>query len=209
MPGQESSSQEVLKKLNKRTYQFKRKGNKAQYTLNTTVKEHIDAARKELGKLNPIEEHNKAIVKKTGELLKEGIKAIKVRQKHIKIADMAELGWAVVAAYEEDELALDLDGEKWIYRAEREAVQVAKRKRPGGSNAARKKAAAGDTAHMQPAARGQNSQDRKPPVARPRVVGPCYRCAKWGHLVANCPKPKQLYPSFYSAFGKQGCRKFK
>ena len=82
MAKQESSSQEVVKKLNKRTYQFERKGNEAQYTFNTTIEEHIDAARKELGKLNPIEEHNKAIVKKTSELLKEGIKAIKVRQKH-------------------------------------------------------------------------------------------------------------------------------
>ena len=128
MAGQESSSQEVVKKCNKRTYQFKRKGNEAQYTFNTTVKEHIDAARKELAKLNPVEEHDKAIMKKTGELLKEGINTIEVRQKHIKIADRAELGWAFVAAYEEDELASDLDNEKWIYRAEREAERVAKRK---------------------------------------------------------------------------------
>ena len=129
---QESSSQEMVKKLNKRTYQFKRKGNETQYTFNTTAEEHIDAARKELGKLNPVKENDKAILKKTGKLLKEGIKAIKVRQKHIKIADRAELGWAVVAAYEEDELALDSDDEKRIYRAEREAERVAKRKRPEG-----------------------------------------------------------------------------
>ena len=89
--GQESSLQEVVKKLNKRTYQFKRKGNEAQYTFNTTIEEHIDAVRKELRKLNPVEENNKAIVMKTGELLKEGIKATEVRQKHIKIADRAEL----------------------------------------------------------------------------------------------------------------------
>ena len=105
MAGQESSLQEVVKKCNKLTYQFKRKG----YTFNTTVEEHIDAARKELRKLNPIKEHNKAIMKKSGELLKEGIKAIDIRQNHIKTAD------------EEDELASDLDDEKRIYRAEREA----------------------------------------------------------------------------------------
>ena len=91
--------------------------------------------RKELGKLNPIEEHDNAIVKKTSKLLKEGIKAIEVRQEHIKIEDQAKLGWAVIAAYEEDELALDSDNEKQIYRAEREAEQVDKRKHPGGSNA--------------------------------------------------------------------------
>ena len=192
--GQESSSQEVVKKLNKRTFQFKRKGNEAQYTFNTTVEEYIDAATKELGRLNPTAEHDKAIVKKTGELLKEGMKAIELRQKHIKIADRSELGWAVVAAYEDDELASDSDDEKRIYRAEREAERVAKRKRPGGANATRKKVAAGDTVPMQPSPRGQFGQGSRPPVARPRLVGPCYRCAEWGHLVANCPKPKQLYP---------------
>ena len=109
-----------------------------------------------------------------------------------------------MAAYEEDELASDSDDEKRIYRAEREAERVAKRKRPGGSNAARKKAAAGDTAPMQPGARGQNSQGSRPPVARPRLVGPCYRCAEWGHLVANCPKPKQLYPFAQPLVSKAG-----
>ena len=62
--GQETSSQEVVKKLNKRSYQFKHKGNEAQFVLNTTVEEHFDAARKEN--------------------LKEGIKVIEQRQKHIK-----------------------------------------------------------------------------------------------------------------------------
>ena len=151
--GQDSSSQEVVKKLNKWTYQFKRKGNEAQYTINTTVEEYIDVTRKELGKLNSVKEHDKAIVKKTGKLLKEGIKTIKVRQKRIKIVDWADLGWAVIAAHEEDELASDSD-KKWIYRAKREAKWVAKRKRPGASNSARKKAAVGDIAPVQSGARG-------------------------------------------------------
>ena len=69
--GQETSSQEVVKRLNKRSYQFKRKGNEAQFVFNTTVEEHFDAARKELGKLNPTNEHEKDIVKKTAEHLKE------------------------------------------------------------------------------------------------------------------------------------------
>ena len=53
LTGQESSSQEVVKKLNKRTFQFKRKGNEAQYTFNTTVEELIDAARKSLENWTP------------------------------------------------------------------------------------------------------------------------------------------------------------
>ena len=30
--------------------------------------------------------------------------------------------------------------------------------------------------------------------ARPRVVGPCFCCAAWGHLAANCPAKDKLYP---------------
>ena len=26
------------------------------------------------------------------------------------------------------------------------------------------------------------------------MIGPCYRCGEMGHLVANCPKPRQQYP---------------
>ena len=170
--GQETSSQEVVKRLNKRSYQFKRKGNEAQFVFNTTVEEHFDAARKELGKLNPTNEHEKDIVKKTAEHLKKGMKAIEVRQKHIKIADRSELGWAVVAAYEDDELSSDSDDEKWIYRAEREAERVAKRKQLGGGNTGRKKAVSGDTAPVQLHTRGQNSQGSRPLAARPRLVGP-------------------------------------
>ena len=51
--------------------------------------------------------------------LDEGIKAIEVHQKHIKITDRSDLGWAVVAAYEDDELTSDSEDEKRIYKAER------------------------------------------------------------------------------------------
>lgn len=161
------------------------------------VEEHIGAVKKELTKLEPTEEQEVAIVKKPTKHLSEGMKAIDVRQKHIKIADHSELGWAVVAAYEEEELASDSDDEKRIYKAEREAEQIAKRKRPGEANTSRKRSASGstDAVPVPSGPRGaQNSQGSRPPAGRPRLVRPCYRCAKWGHLVANCPKPKQLYP---------------
>ena len=40
-----------------------------------------------------------------------------------------ELGWAVVAAYEDDKLASDSEDKKQIYKAEREAERLSKRKR--------------------------------------------------------------------------------
>ena len=133
------------------------------------------------------------------------MKAIEVRQKHIKIADRSELGWAVVSAYEEDELASDSDDEKRIYRAEREAERVAKRKRPGGGNAGRKKAVTGDTAPAQLNSRGQNSQGSRPPAARPRLVGPLPMC-RVGAPGGKLSKTKATV-SFCSAFGKKGRRK--
>jgi len=161
------------------------------------VEDHITAAKKELKKLSPTEGQDKTTVQNVTNHLEEGIKAIEVRQKHIRMADRSELGWAVVTAYEDDELASDSDDEKRIYRAEREAERIAKRKRSGAANASRKRLAASSGADIRPVQASPrttaNNQGMRPPMARPRVVGPCYRCAEWGHLVANCPKPKQ-YP---------------
>ena len=33
-----------------------------------------------------------------------------------------------------------------------------------------------------------------PVIPKPRVIGPCYRCAGWGHLAASCTKAKATYP---------------
>ena len=135
--GQESLSQEVVKKLNKRAYQFQRIGNEAQYAFNLSIEEHIESAQKEVAKLTPANEQEKAIVTKAKNCLDEGIKAIEIRQKHIKIADRSDLGWAVVAAYEDDELASNSDDEKRIYKAEREAERLSKRKQAASLAAAR------------------------------------------------------------------------
>ena len=58
----------------------------------------MESAKKEIAKLTPANEQEKAILTKAKSCLDEGIKAIEVCQKHIKIADRSELGWAVVAA---------------------------------------------------------------------------------------------------------------
>ena len=58
----------------------------------------------------------------------------------INMADRSEYGWAVVAEYEADELAVDSDDEKRIYRAEKEAEKkwLKKRKRQDDRWTARK-----------------------------------------------------------------------
>ena len=103
--GQESSSQEVVKKIQKRSYQFRRKGNEEQFKFNASVDEHLGAAKKELSKLEPRTEEENNTIARSKAHLDEGMKKIAVRQKHIKIADRSDLGWAVVKTYMDDELA--------------------------------------------------------------------------------------------------------
>lgn len=114
---QESSSQIVVKKIQKRSYQFQKKGNEEQFKFNTTVEEHFEAAKRELGKLAPSSKEKKKIVQCTNTHLDEGTKTIAVCQKHIKIADCSDLGWVVVEAYMDHELVSDSDDERKLYKA--------------------------------------------------------------------------------------------
>ena len=190
--GQESSSQEVVEKIQKRSYQFRRKGNEEQFKFNASVDEHLGAAKKELSKLEPQTEDENNTIARSKAHLDEGMKKIAVRQKHIKIADRSDLGWAVVEAHMDDELASHSDDERRLYKANREAQQAVKRKKADSAATAAKRRAA--TASVEPPGRLGNQGTRPPAVVRPRMVGPCYRCGELGHLVASCPKPRQQYP---------------
>ena len=139
--GQESSSKKVVQKIQKRVYQFHRKGNEEQFKFNSAVEEHFDAAKKELGKLESRGEAENKIVEHIKAHLDEGTKMIAIRQKHIKIADRSDLGWAVIEAYMDDELVLDSDDERRLYKANREAQQSMKRKRSESAAAAAKRRA--------------------------------------------------------------------
>ena len=57
--------------------------------------------------------------------LKEGVDAILVRQKLIRLADRSEFGWDAVNEYETDELASNEDDTKRLEKAEKEAEQKA------------------------------------------------------------------------------------
>ena len=75
-----------------------------------SVVERIETTKKEAAKVLPLAlEEQKTALTKTMTKLNEGTKAIAVKQKYIKIADRSELGWGIVAAYENNELAEDLD----------------------------------------------------------------------------------------------------
>jgi len=70
--GQESSSEEVLKKISKQSYQFQQKGCEAQFCFNCSMEDHLEAAKMELSKLSPASETEKAIVHNTSTHLEEG-----------------------------------------------------------------------------------------------------------------------------------------
>ena len=160
-----------------------------------------------MGKLAPIDEGQKGIVQRTAQHLNEGTKVLAVQQKHIRIADRLDLGWAVVQAYMDDELASDSDDERKLFKASQEAQQTVKRKRAeSAAAAATKRRAVPSHASGEPQTQAGPSQrfnhGFRPATARPRMVGPCYRCGELGHLVANCPKPRQQY-SFEQSLVKE------
>ena len=48
-------------------------------------------------------------------------------QKHISTIDQSDLGWVMVEAYMDDELASDSDDERKLFKASQEAQQTVKR----------------------------------------------------------------------------------
>ena len=195
---QEKTSHELAQKISKSSYQFKRKGNEVQYSFNSGIEESISSAQRELRKITPVGEEQKEAWKKVDGFLDEGIKSLEKRQKHIKVADRSDYGWATVEHYDSHPLADDSDDEKRLEKAEREAGRAAnKRRREGGATAKRKRVWS-DT--------GGPSDRREPQAAvpppplpqgqsKPRVLGPCFTCGGFGHLARTCPK-KSLYPLY-------------
>ena len=161
---------------------------------NTSVEDNIETAKTELLRVMPtVTEEQQVAIKKAVKELDKGLKAIATRQKHIKIADRSELGWGVIAAYESDKLVDDFKDEKRLFKAEKEAERrQQKRKRKQNPPAGVRKRVPEPEV---PGGRGGGGAGGRPPPARPRLIGPCYRCGEFGHLVANCSKPRPTsYP---------------
>ena len=61
---QEKASQDLESKINKSTYQFRKKGNEVQFSFNSSVKESISAAKQELARLTPTGSDQQAALKR-------------------------------------------------------------------------------------------------------------------------------------------------
>ena len=91
-----------------------------------------------------------------------------VRQKHIRIADCSDLRCAVVEAYMDNELVLDSDDERKLYKANHKVQQTVKRKRADSATTAAKRRAS--TKSVEPQRRLGNQGTRAPTVVRPDKV---------------------------------------
>ena len=141
--------------------------------------ELIDAAKRHLDRIPTPDE---ATVKRAVAELDQGKEAIRVRQKHIRIADHSD--WGVVEEYIADELASDSDDEKKLYKARKERETKNKKAATAFKRKPRQEGAmAGQTS--------SGGAGTKLSGNRTRLIGPCYNCAGWGHLAASCPKGKQ------------------
>ena len=181
MAGQgEFLSRSHRENIQKRSYQFRRKGNEEQFKFNALVDNHLGAAKKELGKLEPRNEEENNIVARSKAHLDEGIKEIAVQQKQIRIADRSDLGWAVIEACMDNELTSDSDDDRKLYKANHEAQQTVKRKRADSATTEAKRRAV--TVSMEPPGRLINQGTRAPAVVRPRMGGPATDAVSGGKL---------------------------
>ena len=203
----EQNTQRVVKRLKRaRAYEFRRKGNEKQFEFNDEVKDRLEAAVTHIAKLPKETQEIPSLVSATEEL-QEGIKALHTRQKLVRLADRSDLGWAVVDAYESDELASDDEDAKRMKEATKAADQKdqkVKKKKQSASQRGGKATGSGwrgqpqqyvsNPALVGPGAFGVPMPPMASGVPRPRQVGPCFNCLEMGHLKAHCPKRNRTYP---------------
>ena len=172
---------------------FKFKGNRIQFEFNVKVKEKIESA------LTKIEKADTAAASLD---LKGALDEIKVRNKHIKLADKNE-SWKVVDEYKAEELADNAEDEKRIKAA---VKAVASKKPIKGSKKGQfrnapyhfpsgsRRSDAYHQSNMDPNFRGYMQQNRfqftssRTGSARrlPKPTDICFRCGNKGHWQTSC-----------------------
>ena len=166
----------MAKATRERQHTFVRPGNQSQYDFTKAVLGQVQEALRGV-KRGDLAESAPVVC-----ALEQAAEMLVRRMRLIRIADRSEYGWAVVAEYETDELALDSDDEKKISRAEKEAerkwLKKRKRQTDEGTRGPPKEAAP----HI------ASSSDAGRSASLKAAAGPCYGCGEWGHLKRSCPR---------------------
>ena len=206
--GQDVATERVVKKLKRdRGHEFKKKGHEKQYLFNDEIKDKVDSAAAMVAKVTPATAKDKELLDNATKELKEGVDAILVRQKLIRLADRSEFGWDAINEYEADKLVSNEDDAKRLEKAEKAAKQKAlKKKKAAYSRGGRGKGQrfngppmrqlppppSSPSSSVQPLAGGM--MQPRGTSYRYRVPGPCFNCLEMGHLKANCLKLVKSYP---------------
>ena len=192
-------------------YQFRKKGHEEQHAFNASVQGRLVEAGLQLNRVERGVAEGAAQTTQVNakQALQEGEDLITQRQKLIKVADRSELGWAVVAEYQADELGDNSDDERKLEHAER----------------ATERRMAGKKRKMDTAKGRRQSQlpARKDPLAIPlgavvpvteNPVVPqrplsfsCFSCGQVGQMQRDCPKRSLVtgvYPLLYGESTGEG-----
>ena len=164
---------------------FKKLGNEDQYKFNTQLQDNLEEASSSLRNHDPA---------KCLKLIDEGMDLIKVRQKHILLADQSPSGWAVVQQYKQHDLADDSDDERKIFQAETRAkAKVAELRKKRSSN--KSVTAPKPLQDPHPTVQNVSYAQQLPQAQTSKPRGPCYACGKFGHLRSSCPALQKTLPN--------------
>ena len=120
----ENTSSDISRRMANSTYQFKKKSHEHRFHFNEELQGTITSVKTELDQLDP---QDQSTILRVRNQLDKGLKALGTRQKFIKIAICSKFGWATVKYYQSNPLASDLEDEKDLGRAEKEARKDAER----------------------------------------------------------------------------------
>ena len=166
---------------------FSYPGNERNYKFNLEVLDLLESVSKAL----LVQDSAKASL-----LLNDSIKLIKERNRKIRIADSSEEGWLTVKHYESNAVAIDLEDDKRIRAAEREAQRVKTRTRAKSQNAERVQGTYPPFSrpytlrgHFQRSqfASSTAATYQQPRVSYNRQGGACRFCGSSGHWWRECP----------------------
>ena len=186
-------------KVEEKKVEIKFKGNRIQYEFNAKQEARIQRA------ITKIDKGDNSAAKSE---LKEVLSDIKLRNKHIKIADKSEGGWKVVDEYKSEELADNSDDEKRIKAARKTVAANAREEKKQKIRQSRRsvpynRSYNAPSSYPNPdsvmgrgnysfrrSGSGSTQQFRVSPSSfvNFRASDRCFGCGKAGHWRSSCPE---------------------